>query len=501
MLSLPGPRGCGFSESYSGERPPLDSGLVDARDILTRLYRAAVAAVDPAALVAEALGRRGAGVFVRSVSSRARREKYQAFAAASALLNKWDEFVFAPRRVAVLAVGKAAVPMATATHARLGTRIDEMLVVAPEDASFRSLPPSARTIGARHPLPGEGSLIAGEAALSLANSLGKGDLFVVLLSGGGSSLLCAPPPGISLYDKSETSRLLLAAGTPIADVNAVRAALSRVKGGRLAAAAGAADVVTLVLSDLGDDGWHLVASGPTLGSPTRPADARGILDRYRIAPLVPASVRAHLAYGHEPVPVRVGGPRWSVLLADVRTAIEGARVEALRLGIEPRVVPELLSGEARTAGRRLAFAGATAGDLRHRLSTVEPRRHVTILGGETTVTVKGCGRGGRNREVALSAAREIAEAPGVTMLCAGTDGIDHEPDAAGAFVDGGTLARAEALGLDPARALLENDTGPFFRALGDAFVPGPTGTNVGDVAFVLGPPVAEDDSPGLLHPA
>ncbi|HEX2800120.1 MAG TPA: DUF4147 domain-containing protein, partial [Thermoanaerobaculia bacterium] len=366
---------------------------------------------------------------------------------------------------------------------------------------FRTLPPSTRTIAARHPLPDAGSLVAGEAALSLALSLGRGDLFVVLLSGGGSSLLCAPAPGISLEDKSKTTALLLAAGAPITDVNAVRAALSRVKGGRLAAAAGAADVVTLVLSDLGDDGWYLVASGPTLGSPTRPSEARAVLDRYRIAALVPPSVRAHLTYGFEPAVARPGGPRWSVLLADVHTALEGARVEALRLGIEPRVVPELLSGEARVTGRRLAFAGATAGDLRRQRSALAPRRHVTILGGETTVTVKGHGHGGRNREVALAAAREIAEAPGIAMLCAGTDGVDHEPDAAGAFVDGTTLARAEALGLDPARALLDNDTGPFFRALGDAFSPGPTGTNVGDVAFVLGPPVAEDDSPAVPRSA
>ena len=457
---------------------------MEAREILTRLYRAAVAAVDPAALVGEALGRRGAGVFVRSVSARPRRE-----------------FVFAPSRVAVLAVGKAAVPMAAAAHANLGSRIDDLLVVAPDNAPFHDLPPSVRTIGARHPDPDDGSLIAGEAALSLAGTLGKGDLFVVLLSGGGSSLLCAPAPGISLDDKSKTSRLLLAAGTPIADVNTVRAALSRVKGGRLAAAAGAADVVTLVLSDLGDAGWHLVASGPTLGSPTRPSDARAVLDRYRISPLVPASVRAHLSYGHEPAPLREGGPRWSVLLADVRSALEGARVEALRLGIEPRVVPDLLSGEARAAGKRLAFAGATAGDLRKRRFTFAPRRHVTILGGETTVTVKGRGHGGRNREVALSAAREIAEAAGVTMLCAGTDGIDNEPDAAGAFVDSTTLSRAEALGLDSARALLDNDTAPFFHALGDTFAPGPTGTNVGDVAFVLGPPAPDDDSPGSVQPA
>jgi len=457
---------------------------VDAREILVQLYRAAVAAVDPAALVSEALGRRGAAVFVRSVSSRTRRE-----------------FVFAPSRVAVLAVGKSAVPMAAAAHTTLGSRIDEMLVVAPEDAPFRALPPSTRTIAANHPLPDAGSLVAGEAALSLANTLGRGDLFVVLLSGGGSSLLCAPAPGIPLEDKSKTSALLLAAGAPIADVNAVRAALSRVKGGRLAAAAGAADVVTLVLSDLGDAGWHLVASGPTLGWPTRPSEARAMLERYRIAPLVPPSVRAHLTYGREPAPARPGGPRWSALLADVRTALEGARREALRLGIEPRVVHEPLSGEARIAGRHLAFAGATAGNLRRQRSALAPRRHVTILGGATTVTVKGHGHGGRNREVALAAAREIAEVSGIAVLCAGTAGIDHEPDAAGAFVDGTTLARAVELGLDPARALFDNDTGPFFRELGDAFCPGPTGTNVGDVAFVLGPPVDGDDSPAVPGPA
>ena len=166
---------------------------MDARQILTRLYRAAVAAVDPAALVAEALGRRGAGVFVRSVSARAQRE-----------------FVFAPSKVAVLAVGKAAVPMAAAAHANLGSRIDDLLVVAPVDAPFRTLPPSVRTIGARHPDPDESSLAAGDAALSLAGSLGKGDLFVVLLSGGGSSLLCAPAPGLSLEPRNMNPPVLSA---------------------------------------------------------------------------------------------------------------------------------------------------------------------------------------------------------------------------------------------------------------------------------------------------
>jgi glycerate-2-kinase len=445
------------------------------REILSRLFRAAVAAVDPAALVSEALGRRGDGVFVRSVSSPARRE-----------------FVFAPERVTVLAVGKAAVPMTAAAAASLGRRLDTALVVAPAGSPTEGLPPGARVIHARHPHPDGNSLAAGDAALALAERQHKGDLLLVLLSGGGSSLLAAPAGGLSLEDKSRTASLLMAAGARIADLNAVRGALSRVKGGRLAAAAGAAEVMTLVLSDLGDDGWHLVASGPTLGVPPRPAEARAILERYRLGPLVPPSVRSFLDLPAAPGGEGIG-PRWSVLLGDVRTALEGARLEASRLGLETRVVHELLSGEARAAGRRLALAGATAGNLRRR--SVATRRLLTIFGGETTVTVRGVGRGGRNRELALAAAYAITGIHGASILCAGTDGVDFEPSAAGAFADGTTLERAEALGLDPGRALLDNDTGPFFEALGDAFSPGATGTNVGDVAFVLAP------QPGASDPA
>lgn len=440
-------------------------GDLDDREILTRLYRAAVAAVDPAALVSEALGRRGDGVFVRSVSSPARRE-----------------FVFAPGRVTVLAVGKSAIPMTVAAAECLGRRLDEALVVAPVGTRTEGLPFGARVVLAQHPLPDENSLFAGHAALALAARQHRGDFLLVLLSGGGSSLLAAPAGDLTLEDTSRTAALLMAAGAPIADINVVRGALSRVKGGRLAVAAGAADVMTLVLSDLGDEGWHLVASGPTLGVPPRPVEARAILERYRIGPLVPPAVRAFLDRQAEPV-APGGGPRWSILLADVRTALESARLEAHRLGFDARVVPELFAGEARAVGFRLALAGASAGNLRRR--SVASRRLVTIFGGETTVTVRGPGRGGRNRELALATARAIAGIEGATVLCAGTDGVDNEASAAGAFVDGTTLARAEALGLDPGLALLDNDTGPFFEALGDAFAPGETGTDVGDVAFVL----------------
>jgi glycerate-2-kinase len=452
---------------------------VDSRELLARLYHAALRAVDPALLIEQALGRRGDAVFVRSLSAPNRRE-----------------FVFAPSRLALLSIGKAAVPMALAAHEALGDRVDRALVVGPRGASFEQLPHEYERIAGGHPHPDPRSEEAGRAALAISGSLKDDGLLLVLLSGGGSSLMAAPAPGLSLQDKAKAIGLLMAAGAPITEVNLVRGALSRVKAGRLARAAGAADVVTLVLSDLGDDGWHLVSSGPTLGAVPSPKEALRLLDRYRLGPLLPTEVREILAVPaveREPVG---SGQRWGVLLADIRSALEGARMEALRLGAEPRVVHELLYGEARAAARRLAVAAARAGNLAR---PVAGRPVVSIFGGETTVTVKGKGRGGRNRELALATAYSLSSVPGACALVAGTDGVDHEADAAGAFVDDTTLDRAEARGLDAARALVDNDTGPFFQTLGDAFSPGATGTNVGDVAFVLAPgSTPEEDLPASL---
>jgi len=442
---------------------------LDPRTFLRALFRAAVSAVEPGRLAAEALSRRGSAVVVRSVSDPGRRE-----------------FVFVPRRVVLLSVGKAAVPMAAAAHRALGNLVHDSLVVAPAGSPEEDLPPGCRYVPAAHPVPDERSLSAGTAALALASGLGPEDLLVVLLSGGGSSLMALPADGVSLADKSRTVSLLSAAGAPVADINLVRGALSRVKAGRLAAAARAADVVTLVLSDLGDAGWHLVASGPTLGAPPSRREAAALLASYRLSPLVPPAVRAFLSSHHVEEEPPAAGQRWSVLLADVRTALEGARREALRLGADVRLLPELLSGEARSAARRLAVAGACAGNLARRSGSPQ-RPLVTLFGGETTVTVKGPGTGGPNRELALATAFHVDGVAGALALCAATDGADNTPDAAGAFVDDTTLARAAALGLDAAGALERNDSGPFFGALGDAFAPGPTGTNVGDVSFVLAP--------------
>jgi glycerate 2-kinase len=474
-------RGRAEAESMPAHR--IDSPEGSAREFLVRLYEAALRRVDPNLLVPEALGRRGDALVVRSVSSARRRE-----------------FVFVPSRLAILSLGKAAASMAACADEILGDRVATGIVIVPNGTPAVPLPTRYRVIEASHPQPDERSLFAGQVALSLASHLGKDDLLLVLLSGGGSSLMAAPADGLTLEDKARTIGLLMAAGAPIKDVNLVRGALSRVKGGRLSEAAGAADVVTLVLSDLGDEGWHLVASGPTLGLPPSPREAFEIFHRYRITPLVPPPVRSFL---ERPVPGRAPRPlgqRFSVLLADIRSALEGAQQEALRLGAEVRMMPELLSGEARSAGPRLALAAASAGRLSRR---PEPshRRLVTLFGGETTVGVKGPGRGGRNRELALAAAHQIAGLNGACILCAGTDGIDHEPDAAGAFVDDTTLERAEELGLDPARALLDNDTGPFFERLKDAFSPGATGTNVGDVAFVLAPVEPPGDPSEPTEPA
>ena len=442
---------------------------MDSRAFLRALYRAAVAAVDPGRLVTEALSRRGNAVVIRSVSDPGRRE-----------------FVFVPGRVVLLSVGKAAVLMAAAAHRALGPLVGDSLVIAPAGSPEEDLPPGCRYLPASHPVPDERSLSAGRQALALAAGLRSEDLLLVLLSGGGSSLMALPADTVPLADKARTVSLLSAAGAPIADVNLVRGALSRVKAGRLAAAARAADVVTLVLSDAGDAGWHLVASGPTLGAPPSRRDALALLDQYRLLPLVPPAVRSYLLSPHVENGPGDGGQRWSVLLGDIRTALEGARVEALRLGADVRVLPDLLSGEARAAARRLAVAGACAGNLVRRAGS-PARRLVTLFGGETTVTVKGRGTGGPNRELALATAFHIDGVKGAHALVAGSDGADNTPDAAGAFVDDTTLSRAAALGLDAGASLADNDSGPFFAALGDAFAPGPTGTNVGDLAFVLAP--------------
>jgi hydroxypyruvate reductase len=395
-----------------------------------------------------------------------------------------DFFPAGPLRLLVL--GKAGAALAAAAHRRLGDRVAEALVVRPPGPAPDHPYPE---IKADHPVPTARSVAAGEAALALARaSAADRQPLLVLLSGGASALLEAPAPGLSLDDLRDTTSALLASGAPIAALNTVRKHLSAVKGGRLAAAAGPARVHTLALSDVVGDDPATIGSGPTAPDPTTFADALAVLDGLD----VPDAVRAHLRSGvRGDLPETPDALPHAVyhLLGSNADALRGAAARARALGLPVRVVTRTLAGEAREVGRDLAAA------------LCEATPGVLLWAGETTVTLRGTGRGGRNQELALAAALALdgAGSRPLGLLAAGTDGVDGPTAAAGAVVGPQTATRFRAAGLDPEAALADNDShGLFSRAseagalgAGEGLVePGPTGTNVMDL--VVG--VVTDDA-------
>jgi hydroxypyruvate reductase len=317
--------------------------------------------------------------------------------------------------------------------------------------------------------------------LSLARSAGPSDLVVFLISGGGSALLPAPAPPVTLGEKQEVTRLLLGAGATIGELNAVRKHLSLLKGGQLARAASPATVLTLLLSDVIGDPLDVIASGPTAPDPTTFAEALDVLMRRGVVDRVPSSVRHRLgegARGHIPETPKPGDALFSrvthVVVGNNRLVVDAAAKAAQALGYAPRIAPAALEGEAREVGTTLV---AQARSL--------PSPACLIAGGETTVTVRGRGRGGRCQELALAAALALRADDELTVLAAGTDGTDGPTAAAGAVVDAGTVERGRAAGLDPHRALADNDAHTFLGATGDLIVTGPTTTNLLDVYLVL----------------
>lgn len=335
-----------------------------------------------------------------------------------------------------------------------------------------------------HPLPGFSSECAGRRALDLAHRAARDDVaLVVLLSGGASATLAAPAPGLTLADKVATTRTLLRAGVAIDRLNAVRKHLSAVKGGRLAAIAGGA--LTLAISDvhgpLADDP-ATIGSGPTVADPTTFAEAIDVIERAGVEESVPAAVMSHLRRGGEETPkpgdARLAQSQFHVI-GNRHTSMSGGLSAAASRGYVTHAIEAATSGEARVAGDSFARVAVA-------FAETCPRPCCILGSGETTVRVRGEGRGGRNQEFALGAAPVLedwsrAHLRQVVLASAGTDGIDGPTDAAGAFADDSTLTRARAASLDPARALLANATYDFFCALGDLIVWGPTGTNVGDV--------------------
>lgn len=382
-------------------------------------------------------------------------------------------------RLVVIAVGKAAADMMRVARIRAKRPIEGLVVTRHGHAPAELNWPGIELIEAGHPYPDEHSLCAAERALQLARNLSPGDHLMLLLSGGGSALLAAPTSGLTLADKQSVTKMLLRSGATISEINCVRKHLSKIKGGRLAAAAGAAQLTTWIISDVPGDDPSFVSSGPTVADRTTLQMAREIIARYGIDPPRPVIRALEDPANETPDADSLGLAGGEVrVIARARDALIAAAEMANHSGYIVDNLGDKLQAEAR-------HLGASHAALARRLAT-DGQRRIILSGGETTVSVVNPrGRGGRNMEYALGLAIALDGAPGIWALACDTDGIDGTEDAAGAIVGPDTLDRARTLGLDPVRHLTENNAYLFFKALGDLIMTGPTGTNVNDFRALL----------------
>ena len=392
-------------------------------------------------------------------------------------------------RLVVAAVGKAAPAMtagALEALAPLAGRLGPGIVVMPHGYPCGLGPAGAgfEIHESGHPVPDAAGVEAARRLAAAIEAMRSDDLALVLLSGGGSSLLPLPAAPVSLADKAAVTSLLLASGADITEINTVRKHLSAIKGGRLAERC-RGSIETLAVSDVVGDPLAFIASGPTVPDPTTFADALAVLGRYRLLDRVPPAVRARLeegAAGKVPeTPKALPERHRAGVIASNTIAVEAAAGEARRLGYEPRVVTTSLAGEAREAGARIAAEAREA--LRRRRNGGLPA--CLLWGGETTVTIRGSGKGGRNQEIALAAALDLAGLDGVLVASFATDGKEGNTEAAGAFASGGTVAAGTRAGQDARAALDANDSHSFLTAAGELIVTGPTGTNVNDISIAL----------------
>ncbi|TXR46375.1 glycerate kinase type-2 family protein [Phyllobacterium endophyticum] len=418
------------------------------KEFFTRLFAAAIEAADPERIVAAHLPSKPKG------------------------------------RTIVIGAGKGSAQMASAFEkawsAKYGEAPLEGLVVT--RYGFGAPCEYIEIIEASHPVPDAAGLVASKRLLETVSGLTQDDLVVALISGGGSALLPSPPRGMTLEDEITVNKLLLASGAPIAAMNAVRKHLSTIKGGRLAAAAYPAQVYSLIVSDIPGDNPAYVASGPTVADETTREDALKIVERYDLE--LPAAALAHLHSGNADAPKpsdAVFASHEHRVIASAGVSLEAAAKEARSMGVEAVILSDAVEGEAREV------AHVHAALAKHVLARNQPfRKPVVILsGGETTVTVRGKGKGGRNSEFLLSLAVDIDGAEGIAAFAADTDGIDGSEDNAGAFADSTSVGRLFAKGHDASAHLNRNDAWTAFAAIDDLFVPGPTGTNVNDLRAIL----------------
>lgn len=436
----------------------------EQRRQVVRVMEAALRAVDPAGAVAEHLRREGDALWIAE--------------------RRYDLSTF--RHVYVVGGGKAGAPMAQAVEEVLGDRITGGLMNVKYDYT---LPTERVTLHeAGHPIPDEAGLEGAGQIAALLQEAGEDDLVLCLISGGGSALMTLPAEPITLGEMQTLTDALLRAGATINEINTLRKHLETMKGGGLARLAHPARVVSLILSDVVGNPLDVIASGPTVPDTTTFADALAILERYDLLGETPAAIVRRLEQGvageidDTPKP---GDPLFegtqNVIVASNDIAARAARREAEALGLHALLLSTFVEGEAREVAKVLVGVGREA---RHSGAPVAAPACI-IAGGETTVTIRGEGRGGRNQEMALMAALRLEGMEDVAVACLATDGTDGPTDASGALADGETVARARALGLDPWDHLRRNDSYHFFAPLGDLLMTGPTNTNVNDLTFVF----------------
>ena len=382
-------------------------------------------------------------------------------------------------RTVVVGAGKGAAQLAAAFESLWGDPVEGVVVTR---YGYGCECRHIRVMEAAHPVPDAAGIAASNALFDAVAGLSEDDLVVALVCGGGSALLAAPAEGLTLEDEIALNEALLASGAPIGSMNAVRKQVSRIKGGRLAAAAYPARVVSLIVSDVPGDDPAQVASGPTVPDPVGRAEALAALRDYNI--VLPKKLEDYLRDAPEDAPA-AGDPRFDRnevhVIASAAKSLEAAALSAQAQGVKAVILSDAIEGEAREVAKvHAAIAREVAAKDRPFVAPV-----VILSGGETTVTLRGAGKGGRNSEFLLSFAKEIDGSHGISALAADTDGIDGSEENAGAFADGGTAAAMRRAGVDPAQALARNDAWSAFDAVDGLFVPGPTGTNVNDFRAIL----------------
>jgi hydroxypyruvate reductase len=417
--------------------------MQDARSLLTALFHTAVAAADPERAILPFLPEKPKG------------------------------------RTIVIGAGKGAAQLAAALEKHWNGPLSGLVVTR---YGYGAKTAQVEVFEAAHPVPDDNGIIGARRLFETVQGLTADDLVIALISGGGSALLPSPPEGLTLADEVALNQALLASGAPISAMNTIRKHVSGIKGGRLAKAAFPARVVSLIVSDIPGDNPAYVASGPTVADLSTPEDALADIKRYRIE--LPAAILAHIASGRAgaPLPSDPAFARNSHhVIASASVSLEAAAAEARKAGIEAAILSDAIEGEAREVGR---IHAAIAREILHRDRPFK-KPILLLSGGETTVTLRGKGKGGRNSEFLLSLALDIAGHAGIEAMAADTDGIDGSEDNAGAFADSTTVARMVAAGLQPSDCLNNNDAWTAFNAVGDLFVPGPTGTNVNDFRAIL----------------